>query len=81
MESIWLQHYPQGVPGAKSGEAVKVYMVKKDPGLTAEALIAHCRANLTGYKVPKQVAFRDTLPKSPIGKILRRKLKEEGAAA
>lgn len=47
----------------------------------AEALIAHCRANLTGYKVPKQVAFRDTLPKSPIGKILRRKLKEEGAAA
>lgn len=81
MEPIWLQHYPQGVPDEKNGEAVKVYMVKKDPDLTAEALIAHCRANLTGYKVPKQVAFRDTLPKSPIGKILRRKLKEEGAAA
>lgn len=63
------------------GEAVKVYVVKKDPTLTAEALIAHCRSNLTGYKVPKQVEFRDTLPKSPIGKILRRKLKEEGVAA
>ena len=70
-----------GVPDEKSGEAVKVYVVKKDPALTAEALIAHCRSNLTGYKVPKQVEFRDTLPKSPIGKILRRKLKEEGAAA
>ena len=68
-----------GVPDEKSGEAVKVYLVKKDPSLTAEAVIAHCKANLAGYKVPKQVEFRATLPKSPIGKILRRKLKEEHA--
>jgi long-chain acyl-CoA synthetase len=65
-----------GVPDAKSGEVVKVYLVRKDPALTAEAVIAHCRANLTGYKVPKQVEFRDALPKSPIGKILRRALRE-----
>lgn len=70
-----------GVPDEKSGEAVKVYLVKKDPALTAEAVIAHCKANLAGYKVPKQVEFRATLPKSPIGKILRRKLKEENAQA
>ncbi|MDP2257181.1 MAG: AMP-binding protein [Polaromonas sp.] len=70
-----------GVPDEKSGEVVKLYLVKKDPGLTAEAVIAHCRANLTGYKVPKHVEFRDNLPKSPIGKILRRKLKEEPAAS
>ncbi|MDP1652727.1 MAG: AMP-binding protein [Rhodocyclaceae bacterium] len=69
-----------GVPDEKSGEAVRVYVVKKDPALTAEALIAHCRANLAAYKVPKQVEFRDTLPKSPIGKILRRKLREEPAS-
>lgn len=70
-----------GVPDEKSGEAVKVYLVKKDPLLTAEAVIAHCKANLAGYKVPKQVEFRATLPKSPIGKIVRRKLKEEHAQA
>jgi len=70
-----------GVPDEKSGEAVKVYLVKKDPALTVEAVIAHCKANLTGYKVPKQVEFRDKLPKSPIGKILRRKLKEEYTAS
>ncbi|MGB7815130.1 MAG: AMP-binding protein [Methylotenera sp.] len=70
-----------GVPDGKSGEAVKVYVVKKDPALTAEAVIAHCHANLTGYKVPRQVEFRDKLPKSPIGKILRRRLKEEHAAS
>jgi len=69
-----------GVPDEKSGEAVNVYVVRKDPGLTAEALIAHCHANLTGYKVPKHVEFRDKLPKSPIGKILRRKLNEEHAS-
>jgi long-chain acyl-CoA synthetase len=66
-----------GVPDAKSGEGVKVYLVRKDPALSAEAVIAHCRANLAAYKVPKQVEFRDRLPKSPIGKILRRKLQEE----
>ena len=70
-----------GVPDEKSGEVVKLYLVKKDPGLTAEALMAHCRANLTGYKVPKHVEFRDHLPKTPIGKILRRKLKDEPAAS
>jgi long-chain acyl-CoA synthetase len=68
-----------GVLDEKSGEAVKVYLVKKDPALSAEAVIAHCKANLAGYKIPKQVEFRDSLPKSPIGKILRRKLKEEQA--
>lgn len=70
-----------GVPDEKSGEVVKAYLVKKDPALTTEAVLAHCHANLTGYKVPKQVEFRDKLPKSPIGKILRRKLKEEHAAS
>ncbi|MCK6406420.1 MAG: long-chain-fatty-acid--CoA ligase [Rhodocyclaceae bacterium] len=69
-----------GVPDAKSGEAVKVFVVKKDPGLTAEAVIAHCRDNLTGYKVPHHVEFRTELPKTNVGKILRRALKE-GASA
>jgi long-chain acyl-CoA synthetase len=68
-----------GVPDEKSGEVVKVYLVKKDPALTAEAVIAHCRENLTAYKVPKQVEFRETLPKSNIGKILRRMLRDEKA--
>jgi long-chain acyl-CoA synthetase len=70
-----------GVADEKSGEVVKVYLVKKDPTLTTEAVIAHCKANLTAYKVPKHIEFRDKLPKSPIGKILRRKLKEEHAAS
>ena len=65
------------MPDEKSGEVVKLYVVKKDPTLTAKALLAHCRDNLTAYKVPKHVEFRDKLPKSPIGKILRRKLKED----
>jgi len=64
-----------GVPDEKSGEAVKVVVVKKDPALTAEALIAHCREHLTSYKVPRHVEFRDELPKSNVGKILRRKLR------
>lgn len=68
-----------GVPDEKSGEVVKLYLVKKDPGLTAEAVIAHCKANLAGYKVPKHVEFRDRLPKTAIGKVLRRKLKDEPA--
>ncbi|HEX4872230.1 MAG TPA: AMP-binding protein [Nevskiaceae bacterium] len=64
-----------GVPDAKTGEAVKLVAVKKDPALTVEALREHCRAQLTAYKVPKLIEFRDTLPKSNIGKILRRELR------
>jgi long-chain acyl-CoA synthetase len=64
-----------GVPDDKSGEAVKVFVVKKDPALTVEALREHCKQNLTGYKVPKLIEFRDALPKSPVGKILRRELR------
>jgi long-chain acyl-CoA synthetase len=66
-----------GVPDAKSGEAVKLFVVRKDPGLTAETLIAHCRAQLTGYKCPREVEFRAELPKSNVGKILRRELRDE----
>ena len=66
-----------GVPDVRSGEAVKIVVARKDPDLTAEALIAHCRKYLTGYKIPKHIEFRDTLPRSPIGKILRRALKED----
>jgi len=65
-----------GVDSEKSGECVKVFIVKKDKGLSEEAVINHCRENLTGYKIPKFVEFRDDLPKSNVGKILRRKLKE-----
>jgi long-chain acyl-CoA synthetase len=69
------------VPDPKSGEAVKVVVVRKDPALTEQALLAHCRKNLTGYKVPKLIEFRDEpLPKSNIGKILRRELREPVAA-
>ncbi len=64
-----------GVPDEKSGEAVKIVVVKKDPALTAEALIAHCREHLTSYKVPRHVEFRDELPKTNVGKILRRMLR------
>jgi long-chain acyl-CoA synthetase len=65
-----------GVPDEISGEAVKLYVVKKDPALTAEALIAHCRESLTAYKVPKRIEFLDELPKSNVGKVLRRELRE-----
>jgi long-chain acyl-CoA synthetase len=65
-----------GVPDEHSGEAVKIFVVRKDPGLTREALIAHCREGLTSYKVPHQVEFRDELPKTNVGKILRRALRE-----
>ncbi|MCB1825120.1 MAG: long-chain-fatty-acid--CoA ligase, partial [Candidatus Competibacteraceae bacterium] len=60
----------------KSGEAVKIVVVAKDPTLTAEALIEHCRQRLTGYKVPRRVEFRAELPKSNVGKILRRLLRD-----
>ncbi|KKI48325.1 long-chain fatty acid--CoA ligase [Obesumbacterium proteus] len=70
-----------GVPSEASGEMVKICVVKKDPSLTRDELIAHCRKHLTGYKVPKKVEFYDELPKSNVGKILRRKLREEQAAS
>ena len=66
-----------GVPNEKTGEALKVFVVKKDPSLTKEELIAFCRTELTGYKVPKDIEFRDELPKSNVGKILRRELREQ----
>lgn len=65
-----------GVPDEHSGEAVKLFVIRKHPSLTAEILIAHCHTLLTGYKVPKFIEFRDTLPRSNVGKTLRRKLKE-----
>jgi len=66
-----------GVPDVKSGEAVKIFVVKKDEALTAAQLIAHCRENLTGYKVPGHVEFRTELPKTNVGKILRRELRAD----
>ena len=65
-----------GVPDEHSGEVPKLFVVKKDPSLTAEALTAYCRENLTGYKRPKYIEFRTELPKTPVGKILRRALRE-----
>jgi long-chain acyl-CoA synthetase len=67
-----------GVPDEKSGEAVKLFVVRKDPALTAEAVIKHCREHMTGYKVPREVEFRTELPKTNVGKILRRELRDEG---
>ena len=67
------------VPDARTGEAVKIFVVKKDASLTKEDLVAHCREHLTGYKVPHQVEFRDDLPKSNVGKILRRELRDGSA--
>ncbi len=65
-----------GVPDEKSGEAVKVFIVKKDPDLTAEQVKAYCRTNLTGYKQPRYVEFRTELPKTNVGKILRKELRD-----
>ena len=66
-----------GVPNEKSGEAIKLFVVKRDPALTREDIISYCRNYLTGYKVPKDIEFRDELPKSTVGKILRKDLKSE----
>jgi hypothetical protein len=66
-----------GVPDDKTGEAVKVVIVRKDPNLTKEAVLLHCKSRLTAYKQPRHVEFRDTLPKSPIGKVLRRELRDD----
>jgi long-chain acyl-CoA synthetase len=66
-----------GVPDAKSGEAVKIVVVRKDETLTEADLIAHSRKYLTGYKIPRYVEFRDSLPHTAVGKILRRELRGE----
>ncbi|MFK3740553.1 long-chain-fatty-acid--CoA ligase [Massilia sp. TN1-12] len=70
-----------GVPDEHSGEAVKVFVVRKDRDLTAEQLMDYCRQEFTGYKKPKYIEFRDELPKTNVGKILRRALREEKQAA
>jgi long-chain acyl-CoA synthetase len=66
-----------GKPDEKSGEVVKLFIVRKEPSLTEAEVMAFCRKNLTGYKVPKAIEFRTELPKSNIGKILRRELRDE----
>ncbi len=69
------------VPDERSGEAVEIVVVKKDPALTEAALIEHCKKQLTGYKVPRKVVFRsEPLPKTNVGKILRRVIRDEEAA-
>ncbi|MBP2156156.1 long-chain-fatty-acid--CoA ligase FadD [Erwinia rhapontici] len=70
-----------GVPNDVAGETVKVCVVKKDDSLTKEELITHCKRHLTGYKIPRIVEFRDELPKTNVGKILRRELREEAIKA
>jgi long-chain acyl-CoA synthetase len=65
-----------GVPDRQSGEVVKLFVVRKDQALTAADVLAHARQNLTGYKLPRHVEFVDSLPKSNVGKVLRRALKE-----
>ncbi len=67
-----------GIPDARRGEAVKLFVVKQDPGLSADTLVEHCKKNLTAYKVPRHIEFREELPKTNVGKILRRALREEG---
>lgn len=64
-----------GVPDEKQGEAIKVFVVRNDPSLSEETVASHCRQNLTGYKLPKYIEFRDELPKTNVGKILRRELR------
>ncbi len=66
-----------GVPDNNTGEAVKLFVVKKDPNLTVEQLMDYCKENLTGYKKPKFIEFRTELPKTPVGKILRRELRDK----
>jgi long-chain acyl-CoA synthetase len=64
-------------PDERAGEVVAVFIVRKDPSLTEAQLIEHCKTQLTGYKVPKKVYFRDELPKTNVGKILRRELRDQ----
>jgi long-chain acyl-CoA synthetase len=70
-----------GVPDEHSGEVPKAFVVRKDPQLTEQDVLEHCRKELTGYKRPKHVEFRSELPKTNVGKILRRALREEKKAA
>ena len=70
-----------GVPDPKSGEVIKIFFVKRDQSLTEEELLKYCHENLTNYKVPKRIEFRTELPKTNVGKILRRALKEQEASA
>jgi long-chain acyl-CoA synthetase len=66
-----------GVPDEHSGEAVKVFVVRRDPSLTEAVLMEYCKGQFTGYKKPKYIEFRDELPKTNVGKILRRALRDE----
>ena len=66
-----------GIPNERSGEIVKLYVVKNDESVTADDIMRYCRENLTGYKLPKEIEFRDDLPKTNVGKILRRALRED----
>ena len=66
-----------GMPDEHSGEAVAAYVVKKDPNVTVEDIRAHARENLTGYKLPRIIEFREDLPKTNVGKVLRRALRDE----
>jgi long-chain acyl-CoA synthetase len=70
-----------GVPDQHSGEAVKLYVVRKDKALSKDDVLAWCKDQLTGYKRPKYVEFRDSLPKTNVGKILRRELRDEKQTA
>jgi long-chain acyl-CoA synthetase len=66
-----------GIADETSGEAVKLVIVKKDPALTEAKVREYCKANLTGYKQPRMIEFRTELPKTPVGKILRRELRDK----
>jgi long-chain acyl-CoA synthetase len=70
-----------GEPDAHSGEVPIAYVVRRNVGLDEAELLAFCRERLTGYKCPKSVVFIDALPKSPVGKILRRELRKQGSSA
>ena len=72
--------YMFGIISSKPCEAVKVVVVRKDPALTADQIKAYCRENLTGYKQPRYIEFRNELPKSNVGKILRRELRDTAKA-
>jgi long-chain acyl-CoA synthetase len=76
MHDAVLEAAAVGIPHAVSGEVVKLFIVRKDDSLTVDAVIKHCRTHLTGYKVPKHVEFKDELPKTNVGKILRRELRD-----